>query len=176
MNIIKNDTITDVFNYAAKFLSLNSNQQLRFLLFADTINATSEFMNRETLADLGYFDERYFGMEDYPLWVKATNSGYKLYGFNEVTCNYRLHDTNFSLSDSVVFKKRMHKDLLKFYWSEIIVIGIKKLQLACIIYIITYTLISFIIIILGNKKNKVSELLLRFSEFVKSAMIKIARI
>jgi glycosyltransferase involved in cell wall biosynthesis len=176
LNIIKNNTLTDIFNYNEKFLSLNSQQQLRLLSFSNTINAITEFINKETLARLNFFDERYFGLEDYPMWVKATISGYKLYGFNEVTCKYRLHDTNFSISKSTIFKRKLHKDLLKFYWSEVLLIGLKKFYLTSIMYIVCYTIISFIIILNGNKRNKINNRLLWLDQLIKFNLIKITKI
>lgn len=176
LNILKNNTLTDTFNYNRKFLSLNSQQQLRLLLFSNTINAITEFINKETLASLNFFDEQYFGLEDYPLWVKATNSGYKLYGFDEVTCIYRLHETNFSLSESRIFERKLHKDLIKFYWREVFLIGLKKYYLTSIIYIVCYTIISFIILLNGNKRNKINNKLLTLDQWVKYYLIKIANI
>ena len=66
--------------------------QYRMLLVSDRINNTpSVFLHRQTLSDLGGFDERYRMMEDYPLWLKLTKLGQKLYFMDKVTVNYRQH-------------------------------------------------------------------------------------
>jgi len=67
--------------------------QYKMLLLCDRIHFTpSVFINRETLISVGGFDERYKLLEDYPLWLKLTKGGYKLYYFDNVTVNYRIHE------------------------------------------------------------------------------------
>lgn len=66
--------------------------QYRMLLVSDRIHYTpSAFINRETLLSEGGYDESIKPMEDYPLWLKLTGKGYRLYFMDRVTVNYRRH-------------------------------------------------------------------------------------
>ena len=53
--------------------------------------APASFLKRSFLIAMGGFDERYPMLEDYPLWLKATESGIKIYGFPNITAFYRCH-------------------------------------------------------------------------------------
>jgi alpha-1,3-rhamnosyltransferase len=66
--------------------------QYKMLLVSDRIHFTpSVFIHRETLNALGGYDEKIKLLEDYPLWLNLTKSGYKLYFMDEITVNYRQH-------------------------------------------------------------------------------------
>lgn len=68
------------------------NSQYKMLLKSDRIHfSPTMFINRKTLIALEGFDERFRNMEDYPLWLKLTSHGYKLFFMNKITVNYRLH-------------------------------------------------------------------------------------
>ena len=80
----------DIFSYSAK-------QQYSYLVSkSNVIPAASAFLNKELLLQLGGFDERIKLMEDYPLWIKATKKGNKLYFLDEHTVKYRMHDNAIS--------------------------------------------------------------------------------
>lgn len=49
------------------------------------------FVNRKAIIDLGGFDEEIRNMEDYPMWIKATQNGFKLEYFDSITVRYRQH-------------------------------------------------------------------------------------
>lgn len=66
--------------------------QYKMLLLCDRIHYTpSVFLHRETILNIGGFDERFSMLEDYPMWLKLTKSGHKLYFMDKVTINYRQH-------------------------------------------------------------------------------------
>lgn len=66
--------------------------QYQMLLRSDRIHFTpSVFLHRETLLSLGGFDERFKLLEDYPLWLKLTKNGHRLYFMDKITVNYRTH-------------------------------------------------------------------------------------
>jgi len=67
--------------------------------------APSSFINRELLAKVGFADERFPMIEDYPLWIKIIESGHKFYFLNEVTVNYR-KGNSVSQSTSLLFNVR----------------------------------------------------------------------
>jgi alpha-1,3-rhamnosyltransferase len=66
--------------------------QYKILLISDRITYTpSVFLNRETLLLVGGYDETNRLIEDYPMWLKLTRAGNKLYFFNTATVGYRMH-------------------------------------------------------------------------------------
>jgi len=70
----------------------NADSQYKMLLTSDRIHFTpSVFLHRETLLNVGGFDERFKLLEDYPLWLNLTKRGHKLHFMNKVTVNYRKH-------------------------------------------------------------------------------------
>ncbi len=70
----------------------SAESQYRMLLISDRIHfSPSVFIHRETLLSLGGFDDRFKLLEDYPLWLKLTRNGYRLYFMDKVTVNYRRH-------------------------------------------------------------------------------------
>ena len=80
----------DIFSYNAK-------QQFLFLVMkSNCVPAASGFLKRIIFMQLGAFDERIKLLEDYPMWIKATKSGYRLFYFEDYTVKYRLHDNSIS--------------------------------------------------------------------------------
>ena len=70
----------------------SAESQYKMLLLSDRIHFTpSLFLHRETLLEIGGFDERFKLLEDHPLWLNLTKNGHKLYFMNKVTVNYRRH-------------------------------------------------------------------------------------
>jgi glycosyltransferase involved in cell wall biosynthesis len=70
----------------------SADSQYKMLLLSDRIHFTpSVFLHRETLLSVGGFDERFKLLEDYPLWLKLTKNGHRLYFMDKVTVNYRRH-------------------------------------------------------------------------------------
>jgi glycosyltransferase involved in cell wall biosynthesis len=70
----------------------SAESQYKMLLLSDRIHFTpSSFLHRETLLSVGGFDERFRLLEDHPLWLNLTRSGYKLYFMDKITVNYRQH-------------------------------------------------------------------------------------
>ncbi len=80
--------------------------QYRLLLVSDRINYTpSYFFNKQPVLKVGGFDEANRLIEDYPMWLKLTGSGERLYYFHKETVGYRIHQkaTN-NTGDDVLFK------------------------------------------------------------------------
>ena len=67
-------------------------EQNQLLLLSDRINFTpSYFFNRVPLVAIGGYDENNRVIEDYPMWLKLTRAGNKLYFFKTPTVGYRMH-------------------------------------------------------------------------------------
>lgn len=84
--------------------NFDSKKQHQILLDCDRITYTpSVFFHRQTILDVGGFDESIRMIEDYPMWLKLTSSGIHLDYFNKLTVGYRRH------SEALNFK---HKNVL----------------------------------------------------------------
>ena len=69
--------------------------QYKRLLLSDRITYTpSYFFNKPAILSVGAYDEKTAFIEDYPMWLKLTRSGIRLYFMGKVTVAYRLHDTS----------------------------------------------------------------------------------
>lgn len=75
------------------FFNLEPLEQFRYLRFNSFNFAPSVFMKKELLEKVGYADIKYRNLEDLPLWLKITRSGYKIYFLNEITVKYRISDS-----------------------------------------------------------------------------------
>jgi len=86
--------------------SLTAQDQYRLLLMSDRIHYTpSFFSNKKALLSVGGYDETNRLVEDYPMWLKLTRSGERLYYFHKITVGYRIHAkaTN-NVGGQVLFK------------------------------------------------------------------------
>ncbi|WP_181382326.1 glycosyltransferase, partial [Shewanella algae] len=70
------------------FFELSSCQQRDALLYENKLIAPSAFISRQLLIDVGYADEKYCMIEDYPLWLKISKSGERFFLLNEFTVYY----------------------------------------------------------------------------------------
>ncbi len=80
--------------------------QFKILILSDRITYTpSYFCNKQAILKVGGFDEINRLVEDYPMWLKLTKSGERLYYFHKPTVAYRSHPgaTN-NVGDQVLFK------------------------------------------------------------------------
>lgn len=75
-------------------------RQLRLLLKkGNCILGPASFINRETLISIGGLDRRIAMQEDFPLWLRATSAGIRLFFMEAICAYYRLHGD--SLTGSV---------------------------------------------------------------------------
>lgn len=80
--------------------------QFQLLLISDRIHYTpSYFFNKQALLKVGNYDEVNAIVEDYPMWLKLTQSGERLFYFHKETVGYRIHSKAINnVGDSVLFK------------------------------------------------------------------------
>jgi len=91
-NFLKTTPFGEITRDSILWHERTANSQYRMLLITDRIHFTpSAFLHRNTLNQLGGFNERFRLLEDYPLWLALTSNGYKLYFMDKVTVNYRQH-------------------------------------------------------------------------------------
>ncbi|WP_434938672.1 glycosyltransferase family 2 protein [Shewanella sp. HL-SH8] len=84
--------------YDIEFFSLNSSEQLEKLIKDCSLQAPSSFIRKSLLEDVGYAEEKYNMLEDYPLWFKILKMGTKISFLDKNTVLYRNAD---SLSQQV---------------------------------------------------------------------------
>lgn len=72
--------------------TISAESQYRLLLLSDRITFTpSSFIQRQTLLDIGGFNESVKLQEDYPVWLMLTKAGHKLHFMEKETVKYRQH-------------------------------------------------------------------------------------
>lgn len=72
--------------------SLKAKDQFQLLCISDRIHFTPSYMfHKEALALVGNYDETNRLVEDYPMWLKLTKAGIRLYYFHQPTVGYRIH-------------------------------------------------------------------------------------
>ena len=141
--------------------SLSALDQYHLLLVCDRINYTpSFFSNKDTLLSVGGYDESDRLVEDYPMWLKLTRAGVKLYYFHKETVGYRIHSkaTNNKgdevlikpsiINTHLIRKRHAHPYLPKLMvleenWNYAMVVALKKIGI--------------------TKKTKFTEMLYRIS-------------
>lgn len=71
---------------------LTAYDQYQLLLLSDRIHYTpSFFLNKHAIIEVGGYDEENKLVEDYPMWLKLTKAGERLYYFHQETVGYRIH-------------------------------------------------------------------------------------
>ena len=94
--------------------SLSAHDQYQLLLVSDRIHYTpSYFFNKQALLRVGGYDETNRLVEDYPMWLKLTKSGERLYYFHKITVGYRIHaNATNNVSSNVLFKPSVFNTFL----------------------------------------------------------------
>ena len=73
-------------------LEFSALDQWKILLESDRIHYTpSYFFNKEAIEAVNGYDEQNRFQEDYPMWLKLTQAGYRLHYFHKPTVGYRQH-------------------------------------------------------------------------------------
>lgn len=99
-------TIPDTYPMNLMNPVFTAEMQYKLLLLSDRITYTpSYFFKRQSLLEVGCYDEENKLVEDYPMWLKLTRAGNKLYFFEKPTVGYRKHNAaSNNMADSGLFK------------------------------------------------------------------------
>ena len=91
--------------------AFSTDDQYKLLLLSDRITYTpSYFFKKQTLIEVGCYDEENRLVEDYPMWLKLTKAGNKLHYFHKATVGYRRHQQALNnMTDYGLFKPLMLK-------------------------------------------------------------------
>lgn len=102
-------------NFIKSFFEKNSKDQFKELAHNNKIHAPTAFFNRKIFEKVGYFDEDYPMVEDYPMWLKLTKFGIKLNYMDEITVKYRIHRKSISNTENLIVNERMLNFRKKIY-------------------------------------------------------------
>jgi len=85
-------------NPYTRFISKESSpkEQYNMLLRTNMVFAATVIIRRDLLLRINGFDERFKLLEDWPLWLKITDAGYKIYYLDKPLIYYRVHNSNLS--------------------------------------------------------------------------------
>lgn len=70
---------------------LSAYDQFHQLMYTNFIEAPTVILKKEIIESVGYFDESFRLMEDYPMWIKITKAGHKFHFLNKDTIKQRHH-------------------------------------------------------------------------------------
>ncbi len=117
---------TEIYGFISKInaevFNALSPVELRTLLYVtNVLPAPTSFIKRDTLVELGLYDENFPMKEDYPLWLKAVSGSKIIKMLNQPTVEYRIHAASISASSKItsyslhdkLFQKYRYKLLMK---------------------------------------------------------------
>jgi glycosyltransferase involved in cell wall biosynthesis len=120
-NSIKNGVVTK--NPNSRFCSVESSakDQYEMLLRFNRVFAATVITKKDLLISMNGYDERYKLLEDWPMWLKITSAGHKIYHLDKALVLYRLHDNNLSQTTSQKYLYHpVNKIVIKFKENELL--------------------------------------------------------
>ena len=91
------------------------------LLRTNMVFAATVIIRRDLLLRINGFDERFKLLEDWPLWLKITEAGYKIYYLDRPLVYYRVHNNNLSqTTDRDFLYHPMNKIVISFKEIELL--------------------------------------------------------
>lgn len=121
---IQNNPSTDENKKTNKFFLSKPQNQYKLLIKGEIfIPAATGFIKKQTILDIGGFDEEIRFCEDYPMWIKATKYSYKLHRMNEITVKYRIHSGSVMGNKSLNYHRSMKKVFFKYRLNPLVKIN-----------------------------------------------------
>jgi glycosyltransferase involved in cell wall biosynthesis len=90
-----------IINGGEIFLSLTYQNQQEKILEYNPLLAPTAFLNNNSLIELGFADDRYPHIEDYPLWLKAVENRLEFHYLKKTTVKYRKHNSITYTTDKI---------------------------------------------------------------------------
>lgn len=106
-NELKKENILENKNSYEGFFK-DANNQFKKLINGNFVSAPTGFFKKSLIEEMGYFDEKYPMVEDYPMWLKLTERGIKLNFLEENTVYYRIHSSSLSNNVDKIINEKMH--------------------------------------------------------------------
>ncbi|UYK98015.1 glycosyltransferase family 2 protein [Pantoea stewartii] len=135
-------------------LSQDLKKQQLYLRTENFAVAPTTFIHMDVIREVGYLDENYFLLDDYPLWVKLSLKGFSFNFIDDVTVLYRIGESASNTSKQIINKLIM-TDLIKFELDKCEIYKDNKInKIRSSVWAKVYpSLVNFF----GNKKNVVSK-------------------
>ena len=124
-------------------------KQYKKILWYCFVPAPTTFLRRDLFEKVGYFDEQYYLMEDWPFWLKCIERGYKIDFLPIVTVYYRRYQESVTGHNSTIFynesfyqieqsfiKEKIYPRVSAFnllYWNDQLIIKFKHFVLHSIL-------------------------------------------
>lgn len=122
--------------------------QYNFLLYRKVLIAGPTYLIRKNLlSGLNFFDERYKLFEDYPLFLKITENGHKIYFMDKVTVEYRIHKNATSYSSNF---GKIYPDYYNDRFAFLLDYNFKRLRFVYKIDLLIEFVVYKIILFTGN--------------------------
>ena len=148
-------------NEEKPFFNLSAKDQYEALLI-DNLGPTapSSFIHSELLKEVGYANENFPFLEDYPLWLELTKRGHQLVLLDCPTIYYRFEDS--ITRNKGIYASPIYFSSLRKFWYEKIQQELgcrnRKIQIKKEVYFIQMTIA---IKLLRNKPNKFNDRILK---------------
>lgn len=95
-------------------VDITPKDQYNLLLKGNRISAPSIFFAKSLLELINGFDERLKLLEDWPMWIRITERGYKIHFLNEITVKYRNSVNSVTRSGKPYRTERHARELMRF--------------------------------------------------------------
>ncbi|MGL5000434.1 MAG: glycosyltransferase [Cetobacterium sp.] len=120
LEIFNNDNFKEIIPNDTKIFKENSNILFEKLAWGNFLPAPTAFYKKSLIEEYDYYDTDYPMIEDYPMWLKLTYAGEKLYFLDKITVFYRVHKKSLSnIVDKIInekvfeFRKKIYTQFLK---------------------------------------------------------------
>lgn len=94
---------------------LEPHEQFIKLLENNPVVAPTSFISKTILRKYK-FDERFKNIEDYPMWLRLTHDGIKLYFIDKITVHYRVTNNSLSNNRTTFLSPLLLDSLVKFFY------------------------------------------------------------
>lgn len=144
--------------------------QLDYLLKTSISGAPTSFFNAKIFRELGFGDESYSMLEDYPLWVKYLKNDYSLSFMDELTVYYRIDDS-ISRGKETFVNLRYFEDLYQFEKKVVFVELEDRNRILLCRKKIWYFLMSILLSVCNNKRGFLSNLVYKFLLILRPGVV-----
>lgn len=150
------------------FFEKSVNEKKRQLCHNNILSAPTAFYKKQLIETVGYFDEYYKYMEDYPMWIKILENGYDLAGKDFVSVFYRKHDEGLSNLARInnIINTRLYYDDKHFFYNKRCAILLENKDYKAVFYLKLSYLLEKLVLLLGNRKNIPVKIIMRFRFFL----------
>jgi len=138
-----------------------SPQEQKNFIYYQACPSPESFIRKSAIEKVGGYDENYKFIEDHPLWLKLVDEGVYFYFINKNVVIYRIHNDSITSSGSESFiRLHLFKDRERLFKDRIIPYLLQNQKWFLLFNIYNEIYVKKIIILLGNKNNKISKMMM----------------